>query len=102
MAEERLVGGAALPNGAVGCRILDGVVVVVAGEERRFARTIKVGAGAGSGGRPTKLLKVAASDRGVAPSCNSPAALMWSSAKERRVECCSFWWWKRSVYPGQR
>ena len=63
---ERLVGGAALPNGAVGCRILGGVVVVVAVEEGRFARAIKVGAGADSGGRPTKLLKVAASGRGVA------------------------------------
>ena len=72
-----MVGGAALPNGAVGYRILlYGVVVVVAGEERSFTRTIKVGAGAGSRGRPTKLLKVAASGRGVAPSCNSPAAWM--------------------------
>ena len=35
MAEERLVGGAALPNGAVGCRLVDGVVVVV-GEECRW------------------------------------------------------------------
>ena len=32
MAEERLVGSAALPNGAVGCRLVDGVVVVVVGE----------------------------------------------------------------------
>ena len=37
MAEERLVGNAALSNDAVGCR-LDGGVVVVVGEERRFAR----------------------------------------------------------------
>ena len=66
MAKERLVSGAALPNGAVGCRIPDDVVVVVAVEKRRFARAIKVGAGADSGGRPTKLLKVAASGRGVA------------------------------------
>ena len=32
MAEEGLVSGAALSNGAVGCRIVDGVVVVVVGE----------------------------------------------------------------------
>ena len=32
MAEEGLVDGAALSNGAVGCRLMDGVVVVVVGE----------------------------------------------------------------------
>ena len=49
---------------------MDGVVVFEA-EERRFARAIKVGAGAdASGGRTAELLKVAASGRGV-PSCNA-------------------------------
>ena len=44
---------------------MDGVVVFEA-EERRFARAIKVGAGAdASGGRTAELLKVAASGRGV-------------------------------------
>ena len=42
------------------------MVVVV--EERRFARAIKVGAGAdASGGRTAEVLKVAASGRGVVP-----------------------------------
>ena len=36
MAKERLVGGAALPNGAVGCCLVDGVVVVVVVEEHRW------------------------------------------------------------------
>ena len=46
------------------CCILGGVVVDVAMEERRFARAIKVGAGAdASGGRTAELLKVAASGR---------------------------------------
>ena len=44
VAEEGLVGGAALSNGAVGCR-LDGVLVVVVVEERRL-------------GRPTLLIEV--------------------------------------------
>ena len=74
MAEEGLVGGAALPNGAVGCRLVDGVVVVVAGggggEERRFARpmlTVSVGADS-SGGRTAWLFE---------RSCVTP----WSGAK---------------------
>ena len=43
--------------------------MVVAVEEWRFAQMIKVGAGADSEGRRTnsKLVKVAASGRGVAP-----------------------------------
>ena len=36
MAEERWVGSAALQNSAVGCCMLDGVVVVVAVEKRRW------------------------------------------------------------------
>ena len=45
---------------------MDGVVVVFEAEERRFARVIKVVAGAdASGGRTAELLKVAASGRGV-------------------------------------
>ena len=38
MVEEGLVSGAALPNGAAGCFVVDGVVVVVGGamEERRW------------------------------------------------------------------
>ena len=66
MAEERLVGNAALSYGAVGCR-LDGVVVVVVGEERRFARpmlTVSVRADS-SGGKTAELLKDSASGRGV-------------------------------------
>ena len=71
------------------CCIVDGVVVVVAVEERRLARVIKVGAEEdASGGRTAELLKVAASGRGVV---TSSAAWTWSSATERRVlECCSF------------
>ena len=43
--------------------------MVVAVEERGFARAIKVDAGAdASGGRTVELLKVAASGRGVVPS----------------------------------
>ena len=62
------------------CCIVDGVVVVVAVEERRFARAIKVGAGAdASGGRTAELLKVAASGRGVV---TSSAAWTWSSARD--------------------
>ena len=58
-----MVGGAALPNGAVACRLV---------EERRFVRTIKEDAGADAyGGRTAKLLKGPASGRGVAPSCNT-------------------------------
>ena len=50
------------------CCIMDGVVVVFEAEERRFARAIQVGAGAdASGGRTAKVLKVAASGRGVVP-----------------------------------
>ena len=50
------------------CCIMDGVVVVFEAEERRFARAIKVGAGAdASGGRTAEVLKVAASGRGVVP-----------------------------------
>ena len=61
--EKRLVGGAALPNGAVACRLV---------EERRFVRRIKVDAGADVfGGRRAKLLKGPASGRGVAPRCNT-------------------------------
>ena len=46
---------------------MDGVVAFEA-EERRFARAIKVGAGAdASGGRTAEVLKVAASGRGVVP-----------------------------------
>ena len=49
------------------CCIMDGVVVFEA-EERRFARAIKVGAGAdASGERTAEVLKVAASGRGVVP-----------------------------------
>ena len=51
------------------CCIVDGVVVVVAVEERIFARAIKVGTGAdASGGRTAELLEVAASVRGVVTS----------------------------------
>ena len=51
---------------------MDGVVVVVVVEERRFARAIKVGAGADASGGRRELLKVAASGRGVVPvSCNA-------------------------------
>ena len=51
------------------CCIVDGVVVVVAVEERIFARAIKVGTGAdASGGRTAELLQVAASGRGVVTS----------------------------------
>ena len=50
---------------------MEGVVGVVV-EGRRYARAIKVGAGAdASGGRTAELLKVAASGRGVVPSCNA-------------------------------
>ena len=50
------------------CCIKDGVVVVFEAEERRFARAIKVGAGAdASGERTAEVLKVAASGRGVVP-----------------------------------
>ena len=94
IAEERLVGGAALPNGAVGCRLVDGAVVVVVGEpeERRFARamlTVSVGADS-SGGRTADLLKGAAS---VVPSCNivlPPGRGVARRRGELQLECCSF------------
>ena len=90
--------GVALPNGAVGCRILDGVVVVVAVEERRFARTIKVGAGADSGGRLTnsKLLKVAGSGRGVAPTCNTVLTPGCGVTRKRGE------WWSVAASGGRR
>ena len=78
--------------------LVDGVVVVVVGEERRFARTIKVGAGADSGGRLTnsKLLKVAASGRGVAPTCNTVLTL-GCGVTRRRGE-----WWSVAASSGRR
>ena len=67
------------------CCIVDGVVVVVAVEERRFARAIMVGAGAdASGGRTAELLKVDASGRGVMTS-RPPGR----GAVRRRGECWS-------------
>ena len=60
---------------------MDGVVVVFEAEERRFARVIKVVAGAdASGGRTAELLNVAASGRGVVPSCN----VVWLPGRARR------------------
>ena len=34
---------------------------------------------------------------GVAPSCNTVVLPGRVIARKRVVECCSFWWWKRSV-----
>ncbi len=74
MAEERLVGSAALPNGAVGCRLVDGVVVFVVVEEcSRFRPTLTVCwsrvvlmKSSGVVERSCVL-----SGRGVVPSCNT-------------------------------
>ena len=54
--EEGLVGGAALQNGAVGCCLVDGVLVVVAGEERRFAQPTLSAGVESSGQRTAELL----------------------------------------------
>ena len=55
--------------------------MVVVAKERRFARAVKAGVGAdASGGRTAELLKVAASGRGVVPSCNA----VWLPGRARR------------------
>ena len=71
------------------CCIVDGVVVVVAVDERSLARAINVGAGADAPeGRTVELLKVAASGRGIVPSCNTVLPPGRGVAR-RRGECRS-------------
>ena len=77
------------------CCIVGGVVVVVAVEERRFARAMKVGAGADVSGRRTaELLKVTASGCGIVPSCNT-VLLPGHGVARRRGE-----YWSAAAFGG--
>ena len=68
---------------------MDGVVVFEA-EERRFARATKVGTGAdASGERTAEVLKVAASGRGVVPSCNGASGCLVRGIARMRGESWS-------------